>query len=190
MIIFNDEIIKDEKRLNTFIVKDRSCLRGNIKMQNAFKDLLLNYMNRLAETSSNLSVKDQVSSIKLLEDFKKYIEVCNENISMVQDILSSIKYLTQTKLYKDLDTIVKLDNKYLRLMSKVFNNTLEIQDFISSIIDYTEFNFSNVVPKLEKSKKNHTEDNKQKTKPLIDEKTVYSERSNKLFSNIDDLYFN
>ena len=143
MLVINEELLKNEKRLYSFITKNRSCIHSNIKMQTSLKNILLKYMNKLANASYSLQEQQQKVSLKILTKFKSYIEMCNENIKDLKEILEVTKVNDIVK--NDLKTATKINNTYIRLMSKVMNNTLEVQDFLTSISKYINFNLTNAI---------------------------------------------
>lgn len=143
MLVINEDLLKNKKRVYSFITKNRSCIHGNIKMQTSFKNILLKYMNKLTTASYTLQGEQQKVAIKLLAKFKSYIEMCNENIQNLKEIL---EVTTVNNIAKnDLKIYTKIDNTYIRLMPKVLSNTSEIQNFLSSISKYIEFNLANAI---------------------------------------------
>ena len=147
MLVINENLLKNEKRLYSFITKNRSCIHSNIKIQNSFKDILLKYMNKLANQSYSLPKENQKNAIKLLSKFKSYIDLCNENIKYLKEILDVTK--VNDIVDNKLETATKIDNTYIRLMTKIMTNTLEIQDFLSSISKYINFDLTNVIDENE-----------------------------------------
>lgn len=55
-------------------------------IQQNFAKILLAYIEKLVSSSNNVDVKYSDDMIKILENFKKSLEHCNENIASLQNI--------------------------------------------------------------------------------------------------------
>ncbi len=103
-------------------------------IQQNFAKILLAYIEKLVSSSNNVDVKYSDDMIKILENLKKSLEHCNENIASLQSINE--------------DSDMEITNKIIVDVNK---KTIHIEDFLYDILPFSELKFSKDEPTEEKT---------------------------------------
>ena len=103
-------------------------------IQQNFAKILLAYIEKLVSSSNNVDVKYSDDMIKILENLKKSLEHCNENIASLQSINE--------------DSDMEITNKIIVDVNK---KTIHIEDFLYDVLPFSELKFSKDEPTEEKT---------------------------------------
>lgn len=105
-----------------------------IQTQQQLKKILINYMQKIADSTDNINLDYADDILKFLENLKISLNYCNQNIALLKNI-SKIDNPEQTS--KNLETI--------------FKSTIYIEDFLNSVISFSELKFFNNSHEIEKA---------------------------------------
>lgn len=113
------------------ISKMKDELNSMILIQQNFVKILLDYIEKIVSSSSDVDNKYSEDIVKLLDDLKTSLEYCNSNISLIKELLNC----------QDED-IEKFNEKYLETIHSINKNTLFVEDFLYSLLSFTKLSFS------------------------------------------------
>lgn len=134
-----------------------------LKTQEEYRKIILGYMEKFIEYTINKETNhldDEV--ISYLEDLNKIAKLCTENISIVSDLAN----LHQLEKQNEID--------YDKL-NLVFENTLQIQKFIVSLIPHIDLKFT-VINTTEKIEETNTIEISNKSE-ILDKNPNYTENT-------------
>ena len=103
-------------------------------IQQNFAKILLAYIEKLVSSSNNVDVKYSDDMIKILENLKKSLEYCNENIASLQSINEDSDMESANKIIVDVN-----------------KKTIHIEDFLYDVLPFSELKFSKDEPREEKT---------------------------------------
>lgn len=101
-----------------------------LNQQNLIK-ILLNYIEKIVTSSNNVDIDFSENILKILEDLKSSINYCNNNISLLKEANSCPE-----------EPFEDFSNKYLDTVLLVNKNTIFVENFLYSLLPYTELKFS------------------------------------------------
>ena len=105
-------------------------INSMILVQQNLITILLGDIEKIVNSSNNVDIKYSDAVIKILEDLKNSLELCNKNIDLLQDVKKEIQ----------IDPEGTYD--YSETLATVSKNTLTVVTFLHSLLDFTEFDFS------------------------------------------------
>lgn len=151
-----------------------------LKNQEEYQKIVLGYMKKFVEYTDNPYLDNMDDKVlKSLEELKKIADLCSENISITTKLLNSVKKAHNTK------TSSKKNINYNKL-ELVFKNTLQIQEFLQSMLPYMCLNFNNIT-NIEKSentaqkKVSETSEILKNNPQYIENTLIISETKGKIF---------
>lgn len=103
-------------------------------IQQNFAKILLAYIEKIVSSSNNVDVKYSDDMIKILENLKKSLEYCNENIASLQSINEEYDMEIANKIIVDVN-----------------KKTIHIEDFLYDVLPFSELKFSKDEPTEEKT---------------------------------------
>ncbi len=126
---------------HSLIQQSKSLFKAKIEIQNKTKKVILNYMQNFSSSNKYIDI-DSVNSVHtFLEELKKSINLCNENISNLETLVKSIDDITDSSNENRVNLINNYNSNYIKLTDTLYKNTLQIQDCLCSISERSEFKF-------------------------------------------------
>ena len=136
---FNKNSLDDNRSL---INQNTAFFKANIEIQNKMKKIILNYMQNFSESNKFIDT-DSVNSVHdFLENLKKSINLCNENISNLEILIKHIDDIINSTNDDLTNLINKYNSEYVKLNDIICKNIMQIQDCLCSISEKSEFKFS------------------------------------------------
>ena len=113
-------ISKIKEELNSMILSQQNLIK-----------ILLNYIEKIVTSSNNVDIDFSENILKILENLKSSINYCNNNISILKEANS----------YPE-EPFEDFSNKYLDTVLLVNKNTIFVENFLYSLLPFTELKFS------------------------------------------------
>ena len=105
-------------------------INSMILVQQNLVTILLGNIEKIVSSSTNVDTKYSDDVIKILEGLKNSLELCNKNIALLQD------------KKKEIETNPENNYDYAEMLTNINQNTLSVETFLHSLLQFTEFNFS------------------------------------------------
>ncbi len=105
-------------------------INSMILVQQNLVTILLSNIEKIVNSSNNVDVKYSDDVIKILENLKNSLELCNKNIALLQNAK------------KETETNSENITNYNETIKIVNQNTIIVETFLHSLLQFTEFNFS------------------------------------------------
>lgn len=175
-------IINDTNELKNSIETEKEFFNYNLKSQENFKNIILNYMQNFSNSTNNINSTCANCITDFLDKTKDSLNLCNENISSLQKLSDELDSLSKSSENNDENLNEKITNfnsNYNISNKLVLQNTIKIEECLNSISKESELKFSSV--NNEETKTNETIENtsnvtNQETK-LIYNTTNYTENT-------------
>ena len=136
---FNKNSLDDNRSL---INQNTTFFKTNIEIKNKMKKIILNYMQNFSESNKFIDT-DSVNSVHdFLENLKKSINLCNENISNLEILVKHIDNIINSTNENLTNLINTYNSDYCKLNDIICKNTMKIHDCLGSISEKSEFLFS------------------------------------------------
>ncbi len=145
MIILTNEILENNSKFNEMIEKEKNLISLSITLQKKTKDLLLDAMQRFANSTTTVNPNTSDTIIKLLNDFKISLDLSNTNIVALENLINKFDSITNlNNINEDVisENINNLNITYLETNESVLSNTLQIEQTLNSALSFSEFVFS------------------------------------------------
>ncbi len=182
MIILTNEILKNTSELNDIIKKEKSLISLSQKAQKELKNLLLDSMQKFANSDINVDSNTSDIIIKFLNDFEISLDLSNNNISALKDLNKQLDELIKLDSI-DLEIINNFNITYFETNENLLNNTLQIEQTLASTLNFSQFVFSN------SPKDNSNVENKEEAISLVanTEETLEAPVENDNIASVDDV---
>jgi len=145
MIILTNEILEKNDNFNKIIEKEKNLISLSIISQKKIKDLLLDAMQRFANSTTTVNPNTSDTIIKLLNDFKISLDLSNNNIAALENLINKFdSIINLNNINEDIisENINNLNIIYFETNESVLNNTLQIEQTLNSALSLSEFVFS------------------------------------------------
>ena len=132
-------------------------INSMILVQQNLVTILLSNIEKIVNSSNKVDVKYSDDVIKILENLKNSLELCNKNIALLQNAK------------KETETNSENITNYNETIKIVNQNTIIVETFLHSLLQFTEFNFSdNNAAEIEKEINVEDMDLKENTEKVKD----------------------
>lgn len=118
------------------ILKEKEKINDLISIQQNFSKILLGYIEKIMDNNSSVSFISSEKMLVSLNHLKEALQYCNKNISILKYLL----LLLNNKSF-DFDNLKDFNDIYLAQLSYVNKNTIFIEEFLLSMLSFTELNF-------------------------------------------------
>ena len=118
------------------ILKEKEKINDLISIQQNFSKLLLGYIEKIMDNNSSVSFISSDKMLISLNHLKEVLQCCNKNISILKYLL----LLLNNKVF-DFNNLKEFNEIYLAQLSYVNKNTILIENFLLSMLSFTELNF-------------------------------------------------
>ena len=105
-------------------------INSMILVQQNLVTILLGNIEKIVSSSNNVDTKYSDDVVKILEDLKNSLELCNKNIVLLQE------------KKKEIEANPENNYDYAEILTTINQNTLTVETFLHSLLQFTEFNFS------------------------------------------------
>lgn len=149
MLFLSDEILDNKAPLFDKIEKEKAYINSIKQSQQKLKDILIDYMQKIADyTNNEIDVNNVDSILEFLDNLKKSLELSNQNLTLLSTLLKFydkiFMELNTTFDIKDLKTMFKdMDIQYSETIGTVAKNTLYINNFLYSTLSFFKLSFTN-----------------------------------------------
>lgn len=168
MIFLTNEIIGDTNKLNALIETEQKFIDYNLKTQKTLKEILLNYVQKFANSTNYVDCIGVNNAIKLLEDMRSSLILCNQNISTLENISKELNSITNIS-----ELIDKFNGIYADFKLSLMKNTLQIEECLHSISSIYDV-------KLSQSIEKPTHPSEHTTQKYVENTLLISEMSGKV----------
>ena len=127
-------------------------IHNSLKSQKNLKLIILKYMQNYIEKPEAKDFGYANSALKLLEEVQKYINICNENISNLENTLTKLKEFKLEENNPNFildDELNKYSETYSNVSKKISENTLIIEEYIHYIAENSTFMLSSKYESLD-----------------------------------------
>lgn len=177
MIILTKEILQDTNKLSELIEKEKELVNISIEEQKNHKNILVDSMQRLGDSTSEVENDASSKIVELLESNKKSLELSRNNLTLLDGILATLDNILKINSEQFEEEINVLNTTIQENTKTVLNNNLEIEKTIKTTLALSKFTFLKE-EKVEVSEEIKTEDS---TTPLAEEAT-----SNNTVEKVDE----
>lgn len=140
-------IINDTNDLKNSIETEKEFFNYNLKSQENFKSIILNYMQNFSTSTNNINSTCANYITDFLDKTKDSLNLCNENISNLEKLSSELDNLAKSSENKDENLNEKINtfnSNYNASNKIVLQNTIKIEECLNSISKESELKFSSV----------------------------------------------
>lgn len=131
MIILTKEFLNNEQ-FNNLIEKEKLLINSRIESQNTLKSILLDYMQKLADSTDNIDSENADTILNLLNDFKHCLELFKINTELFNGLQNSLDTID----YNDSANIDVFNKNFFESNDSIIKNTLQIEKVIQSVLKY------------------------------------------------------
>lgn len=137
MLFFSDNIVKDKTTYCSLISKEIEYISSIKKSLNKQKDFILAYMQKFAETTNPINSISASEVESFLNDLKKYLNIVNEDLSILDDITVKLNSLKEQESAFEFE---KYSTTYSDNFKKIFQDLSTIENFLITIFNnYFDF---------------------------------------------------
>ena len=136
MIILTKEFLENNEHITNIIEKEKQLINSTIENQGTLKSILLEYMQKLADSTDNLNSEHADIILNILNDFKNSLELFRTNINLLNNLLKSLDNIS------NLENINTFNTTFFEINHTVSKNTLQIENVLHSTLPYYKFTFS------------------------------------------------
>lgn len=148
MIIINKDILNDSIQLKALLEKEKTYMQNCLKSQQKFKTILIDYMQKFADSTNCVDSNHVDTVLKFLEDLKNSMNLVNQNISLFKNYINHLDELISNSQSDNSDNDEKYNTdsneKNIESQNIIIENTLQIENLLHSILEYSEFHFEGV----------------------------------------------
>lgn len=138
-------IINDTNELKNSIETEKEFFNYNLKSQENFKSIILNYMQNFSNSTNNINSTCANCITDFLDKTKDSLNLCNQNISSLEKLSAELDNLAKSNENNDEDLNEKINtfnSNYNASNKIVLQNTIKIEDCLNSISKESELKFS------------------------------------------------
>lgn len=140
-------IINDTNELKNSIETEKEFFNYNLKSQENFKSIILNYMQNFSNSTNNINSTCANYITDFLDKTKDSLNLCNENISNLEKLSDELNNLAKSSENNDENLNEKINtfnSNYNTSNKIVLQNTIKIEECLNSISKESELKFSSV----------------------------------------------
>lgn len=143
MIIFTKNNLPEKGQVIDYLEKEKNNIDLSLTFQQQLKSLILQHMQKFANSSDDDTSSCTDIFLKYLDNLKNALSLVKENISLIKKELSNIDSIVLQINQEDSDfNIDNLNTSDFNTEETIFKNTIQIQEFLSSILDYSKLEFT------------------------------------------------
>lgn len=144
MIILTKELVETKDELTQIIEKEEILINSILANQKKLKGILLGYMQNLVVSTENISESYAKSVLDILNNIKNSLNIFKTNMDLLNNLLNLLNSLSIESSNKEeiIKNIENFNNSFLTDTTTVFQNTLEIENVLYSILPYSSLVFS------------------------------------------------
>ena len=143
MIIFTKNNLPEKSQVIDYLEKEKNNIDLSLTFQQQLKSLILQHMQKFANSTDDGTLSCTDIILKYLDNLKNALSLVKENISLIKKELSNIDSMVLKINQEDSDfNIDNLSTSDFNTEGTVLKNTMQIQDFLSSILDYSKLEFT------------------------------------------------
>lgn len=184
MIIYTKDI-EDNNKFLTIIEQERTFIDSIKSSQKILKNVLLDYMQKLADSTDNVDTDYANTVLELLKDFKNNLKLININIEKIDNLLCLLDDIKNTFYNNDIntltETITPFNTSFLECNNIISKNTLQIEEFFHSILNYLNFIFIKENTILEEQKIKDKDSISATNNSILENTLIISETKGKIF---------
>lgn len=143
MIIFTNNSLPEKDQVINYLENAKNNIDLSLKFQQQLKSFILYYMQKLANSTDDGTSSCTDIILKYLDNLKNALSLVKENIALIKKELSNIDNLILKITHDDSDFNI---NNYsignFDIENTILNNTIQIQNCLSSILDYSKLEFT------------------------------------------------
>lgn len=146
MFILTKEILENNEQIANIIGSEKKLVLSTIESQKALKDMLLNYMQKLADSADNVASNCSDFVLNILQDAKNILKLFTLNSELLNHLLELLdNILLECSKNKRLtsETINNFNSTFFEKSKTVSENTIKIENFLCSISQFSKLTFSN-----------------------------------------------
>lgn len=136
MIFFNQDTLKNPASFAPLIAKEEKFIDSILLTQQGFKKIILTYMKKIAYSSDNMDLNYSQIITDFLDNLKSALNNCNESISLLEQTKKELNLISNFEI-----SLETFNQNYSNTLSVVCKNTLFIEDFLYSLLAYSELKF-------------------------------------------------
>lgn len=153
MIILTKEMLLEKNTLTSLISKEKDTIDNNIKFQQKIKDILLEYMQKFADSTNNIIPDYSDTILGFLDNLKNSLQFTNNSIDLLNELLdlndNLLLDVENNNFELTSDYIDDFNSKCIEINLTASENMIPSSSFLYSILNYSELIFE--------SKKSDTE---------------------------------
>ena len=141
MIIIAKELAENKDELVLLIDNEKILINSMIESQKRLKNILLGYMQNLVVSSENISTDYADSVLDILNNVKNSLNTFKINMDLLNNLLKLLDDMSSDPIE---DSIIGFNNSFLVDTNTVFQNTVEIENVLASVLPYLSLVFSDL----------------------------------------------
>lgn len=141
MIIFTKEALENNEYIIDIIKKEKQLINYKIESQESLKNILLQNMQKLADSTDIIDVQLADTILEILNDFKKSLELFKINIDLLNQLLESLSNISLKISDNYIETITNFNTTFFDSFETISKNTIEIENVLYSVLPFYEFTF-------------------------------------------------
>ena len=155
MIFLTEQLLKDNKKFLNLIDSEINLINNLLKSQKDLKNLLLEYMQELA-TTTTINPKNSEKILKVLLSYRNSLELAKTNITNLETLLNLFNDIKKMDSEKILSTMPELNSSILNTNENISKNEQEILQILKMALSSTTQDSSNKNNKTEEENKSET----------------------------------
>lgn len=179
MIIFTKNSLPEKVQILDYLEKEKNNINLSFNFQHQLKALILQHMQNFANSTDDGTSSCTDIILKYLDNLKNALGLVKENISLIEKELNNIDVIinkiTQDTFNLNIDNYSTSD---FDIEGTILSNTVQIQDILSAILDYSKLEFTTVQESNTPSIPNINEG--ENIKKEVEIKTEYEYKENTL----------
>lgn len=145
MIFLTEEMIKNLPQIEDYIEKSKNRIKNHIQFEQKQKDIILNYMQKFANSTNDIDLNYVDTILKILEILKNSLAFCNENIALLENFLQKLDNILSIIKNTSFETIQAkindLNVEYDKMSEMVLQNTMKREEDALYMSSFLELQF-------------------------------------------------
>lgn len=142
MIILTKDFLENNEQFLSILEKEKKIIKHTIKTQTSLKNILLDYMQKLADSTDSVEQQHADIIINFLNDFKNCLELFKINHNLLKELLKSLDNIDFSDTSIPFENVDVFNKNYFETNETVSKNTLEIEKVLHSVLKYFRLTFS------------------------------------------------
>ena len=154
MIFLTEEKLKDEVLVEECIQKKKKLVKCVIKIEERKKNIILNYMQRFANSSDDVDINRVDTTFKLLKELSNSLNLLNKNIDLLSNVFDELDKMLlvlkeeKTNIANSSYVIINdFNTKYENIEEKIVKNDNKIEKCLYDVSVKSEQNTTNNIEK-------------------------------------------